>query len=119
MKKLFIASLLILTSYVSNAVASWGAIAYDSYNGNYGYSYGYGTQAQAMTRALTGCNNINCRIVTSVSNGWIALSVSNTTYGTYGTGYSPDEWAALYWSMYYCNRGPSSCHLTVLVNSNQ
>lgn len=115
MKKLI---LILLTSCISSwawAAGGWSAIAYDTTNGKYGFAYGTYNKQQAESNAIAYCNSYNCRVVVTAYNGWAALAISKTDVRTYGVGYAPDRFQALYWSLYYCNQGPSACKVVVSI----
>ncbi|MFM6928510.1 MAG: DUF4189 domain-containing protein [Bdellovibrio sp.] len=108
--------ILTLVMFFSSSFAfagGWSAIAYDRTTGSYGYAYGTYNKEQAESGAIASCNSLNCRVVATAFNSWVALAVSNTDLNMYGAGWSANRFEALYWSMYYCNQGPSSCKVVV------
>jgi len=120
MKTWFVSALLILTSSLSYGAGTggWSAIAYDTTNGRYGYAAGTYNKQQAESTSISSCNSLNCKVVVTVYNGHAALAVSRTSNALYGTGYAPSKFEALYWAMYYCNQGPSSCQIIISVTAH-
>ncbi|UOE99968.1 DUF4189 domain-containing protein [Bdellovibrio reynosensis] len=116
MKKLILSLMIMFSS--SMAFAGWGAIAYDTVTGRYGYSYGWSTRAQAESTALSYCAATYCQLRVVGYNNYIALAVSKTYRTVWGVGYSTNRYEALYWSMYYCNSGTTSCRVLVNVRTN-
>lgn len=114
MKALLVSFILFFMSSMTWA-GGWSAIAYDTTNGKYGYAQGTYNKQQAESAAISGCNSLNCKVVIAVFNSHAALSVSKTNPAIYGTGYAPSKFEAMYWSIYYCNQGPTSCRVVISV----
>lgn len=115
MKTFLLSCIVFFVSSASFAAGGWSAIAYDTTNGKYGYAQGTYNKQQAESGAISGCNSLNCKVVIAVYNTHAALSVSKTNAAYYGTGFAPSKFEAMYWSMYYCNQGPTSCRVIISV----
>lgn len=118
MKTWFVSLIIMLTSSISFAAGGWSAIAYDTSNGRFGYAYGTYNKQQAESNSIASCNSLNCKVVVTVYNGWATLAVAKNNLAIYGTGYAPTKFEAMYWSMYYCNLGPSSCRVIISVTAH-
>lgn len=120
MKTWLVPALLVFASSISYGAGTggWSAIAYDTSTGRYGYAAGTDNKQQAENISLDSCKSSNCKVVISVYNSHAALVVGNNNNDFYGTGFAPSKFEALYWAMYHCNQGPSSCKAILSISAH-
>ena len=96
-----IALALVLGPALQAAGDTFAAIAYSPTSGRYGYGKGYSTKSEAIARALRECGNRNAR-TNWCRNSWIALALSNSSPGGWGSSWGETEAAARNAAMAEC-----------------
>lgn len=95
----------------SEAQATFGAIAYNSSNGQIGYSHGYGTYDEAVNGALNACGG-GCSLINWENGLCNAFATGNGGWGeSHGFGNSDDAvnaavnacGAGCSWNVYICD----------------
>jgi hypothetical protein len=112
---LFIALALVIGPALQ-AADTYAAIAYSPKSGRYGYGKGYPSKSQAIARALRECGSRNAR-TNWCRNAWIALALSDSSPGGWGSSWGSTADAARSGALAECRARNPDARVVICVSS--
>jgi serine/threonine-protein kinase len=96
----------------------YAAVAFSPSSGTWGYGNGYSTKSEAIARARRECGHRDAK-TNWCKNSWIALAISNTSAGGWGSAWGETPEIARAKAMAECRARNPDAHVVLCVSANR